>query len=112
MAPRLMRCPQVLKRYYGAQDPHFITCSCYHRLPILGTARCRDGFLKILEEARRRNSCIKIESRANHSWGLRSFVNLTFSQTKCCGNPPLTPLPLPPASIFPALTKYQYYSPH
>ncbi len=46
--------PTGLKRYYGAQDLHFITCSCYHRLPILGTARRRDWFLKILEEARRR----------------------------------------------------------
>src|SRR2546425_5507750 len=46
--------PTGLKRYYGARDLHFITCSCYHRLPILGTARRRDWFLKILEEARRR----------------------------------------------------------
>jgi len=102
-----MRCPQVLKRYYGAQDPHFITCQLpIHRLPILGTARCRDGFLKILEEARRRNSCIKIESRANHSWGLRSFCEPSHSlKPNTVEIPPLTPLPLPPASIFPALTK-------
>src|SRR5690349_25095598 len=46
--------PTRLKRYYGAQDLHFITCSCYHRWPILGTPRHRDWFLKILEEARLR----------------------------------------------------------
>lgn len=46
--------PTRLKRYYGAQDLHFITCSCYHRWPILGTPRPRDWFLKILEEARLR----------------------------------------------------------
>jgi putative transposase len=41
-----------LHRYYGAQHLHFITCSCYRRQPILGTAERRDRFLKILEEAR------------------------------------------------------------
>jgi len=30
-----------LKRYYGAGDLHFITCSCYRRQPLLGTARRR-----------------------------------------------------------------------
>jgi putative transposase len=44
--------PTRLKRYYGAQDLHFITCSCYHRLPILGSARRRDSFLQILEQTR------------------------------------------------------------
>jgi putative transposase len=44
--------PTRLKRYYGAQDLHFITCSCYHRLPILGSARRRDWFLQVLEETR------------------------------------------------------------
>ena len=53
--------PTRLKRYYGAQDLHFITCSCYHRLPMLGTARRRNWFLQILEEARRRRG--KILSR-------------------------------------------------
>ncbi len=43
-----------LKRYYGAGDLHFITCSCYQRKPWLGTAARRDLFLKILEEARQR----------------------------------------------------------
>jgi len=33
---------------------HFITCSCYGRQPQLRTAKRRDLFLKILEEARRK----------------------------------------------------------
>ena len=43
-----------LKRYYGAGDLHFITCSCYRRQPLLGTARRRDLFLTVLEQVRRR----------------------------------------------------------
>jgi hypothetical protein len=30
-------------RYYGAGDLHFITCSCYRRQPLLGTARRGSG---------------------------------------------------------------------
>ena len=43
-----------LKRYYGAGDLHFITCSCYRRQPLLGTARRRDLLLTVLEQVRRR----------------------------------------------------------
>src|ERR1017187_9169473 len=43
-----------LKRYYGAGDLHFITCSCYRRQPWLGTARRGDLFLTVLEQVRRR----------------------------------------------------------
>ena len=46
--------PQGLHRYYGARHLHFITCSCYQRAPLLGTARRRDLFLAILEHTRRR----------------------------------------------------------
>ncbi len=46
--------PKGLKRYYGNDHLHFLTCSCYHRQPWLGTARERDLFLRILEEARQR----------------------------------------------------------
>ena len=46
--------PARLKRYYGAHHLHFITSSCYHRRPQLGTPRRRDLFLKILEETRQR----------------------------------------------------------
>jgi putative transposase len=43
-----------LQRYYGGGDLHFITCSCYRRLPLLGRARRRDLFLRVLEEVRER----------------------------------------------------------
>ncbi|HEY5176206.1 MAG TPA: transposase, partial [Terriglobales bacterium] len=38
----------------GNHDLHFITGSCYRRQPELGTARRRDLFLQVLEQARRR----------------------------------------------------------
>jgi putative transposase len=46
--------PSGLHRTYGAHHLHFITCSCYRRLPFLDTARCRDRFLSILEQVRQR----------------------------------------------------------
>ena len=46
--------PWNLKRYYGNDDLHFITGSCYRRKPLLGTARRRDLFLTVLEQVRRR----------------------------------------------------------
>jgi putative transposase len=44
--------PRGLKRYYGKHDLHFITVSCYRRLPLLGSARVRDLFVKILDDVR------------------------------------------------------------
>ena len=41
-----------LKRYYGRGDLHFVTFSCYRRRPLLGTARSRDCFVKILDQVR------------------------------------------------------------
>ena len=46
--------PRRLHRYYGAGYSHFITTSCYRRLPLLGSARNRDLFLRVLESVRRR----------------------------------------------------------
>jgi len=43
-----------LKRYYGTDDAHFITCSCYQRKPWLDTPSRRDHFLTILEQVRLR----------------------------------------------------------
>lgn len=43
-----------LERRYGQRHLHFITCSCYRRRPLLGTARKRDAFLRILNEVRER----------------------------------------------------------
>jgi putative transposase len=46
--------PTNLKRYYGAGHLHFITCSCYQRRPLLGTAEARDLFLFELERMRKK----------------------------------------------------------
>ena len=43
-----------LERRYGAGDLHFITCSCYRRLPLLASANARDIFLKIFSDVRDR----------------------------------------------------------
>ena len=43
-----------LRRFYGAGYAHFITTSCYRSLPLLGTPRNRDLFLRVLEQVRRR----------------------------------------------------------
>src|ERR1051325_3597491 len=52
--------PKRLHRYYGSGHFHFITSSCYHRRPLLGTARRRELFLKILEEVRARYGFIVV----------------------------------------------------
>ena len=41
-----------LKRYSGAGDLHFITCSCYRRQPLLASPHRRDMFLRVLERTR------------------------------------------------------------
>jgi len=46
--------PSGLHRYYDADHLHFITCSCYRPLTLLGSARSRDRFLSVLEETRQR----------------------------------------------------------
>jgi REP element-mobilizing transposase RayT len=43
-----------LHRFYGAGELHFITCSCYRRMPLFRFARSRDRFLSVLEQTRRR----------------------------------------------------------
>jgi putative transposase len=44
--------PTNLKRYYGKGDLHFITCSCYRRFALLGSARARNVFVRALCEVR------------------------------------------------------------
>ena len=46
--------PQVLHRFYGARDLHFLTFSCYWRQPLFSSATRCDLFLQILERVRRR----------------------------------------------------------
>jgi putative transposase len=43
-----------LERRYGLGHLHFITCSCYHRLPLLGAKATRTLFLNILSDVRDR----------------------------------------------------------
>lgn len=47
-------CAQPSQRYYGSNDLHFITCSCYHRQAWLASPQRRDLFLAVFEEVRRR----------------------------------------------------------
>ncbi len=42
------------RRYYGTNELHFITCSCYHRQPWLASPQRRDLFLAVFEEVRQR----------------------------------------------------------
>ena len=44
--------PTGLKRYYGKSHLHFITFSCYRRLPLLNAARARDLFVIELGKVR------------------------------------------------------------
>ncbi|MGA3176508.1 MAG: transposase [Candidatus Acidiferrum sp.] len=44
--------PSGLKRYYGKGDLHFVTFSCYQRLPLLGTKCARSVFVHELEKVR------------------------------------------------------------
>ncbi len=46
--------PEKLKRYYGRGDLHFLTSGCYRRLPLLGSARARTQFVRVLEKIRER----------------------------------------------------------
>ena len=46
--------PKNLKRYYGRGDLHFLTFSCYRRLPLLGTIRARNLFVHALGKIRER----------------------------------------------------------
>jgi len=43
-----------LERRYGQHHLHFITCSCYRRLPLLRSIRARNLFVEILGEVRTR----------------------------------------------------------
>ena len=44
--------PAGLRRYYGKGHLHFITFSCYRRLPLLKSARPRDSFVSELAKLR------------------------------------------------------------
>jgi hypothetical protein len=44
--------PWGLKRYQQNRQLHFITFSCYHRAPLLGTEQARHTFARALERVR------------------------------------------------------------
>jgi putative transposase len=44
--------PWGLKRYQQTRQLHFITFSCYHRAPLLGTEQARYSFVDALERVR------------------------------------------------------------
>ncbi len=46
--------PKGLKRYYGGSHLHFLTFSCYARLPLLNTMRPRNVFVEALGKIRER----------------------------------------------------------
>jgi putative transposase len=46
--------PNRLHRYCGARYLHFITTSCYHRRPLLGSRQNRNLFLQVPDQVRRR----------------------------------------------------------
>ena len=46
--------PKGLKRYYGLGHLHFLTFSCYRRLPLLRTAKARNVFVRALSVMRER----------------------------------------------------------
>lgn len=46
--------PKGLTRRYGQGHLHFITCSCYRRLPLFASARAKNLFVEIPGEVRDR----------------------------------------------------------
>src|SRR3954470_14356067 len=49
--------PKNLKRFYERRHLHFITFSCYRRLPLLSTPRRRDALLRTIERVRKQHRC-------------------------------------------------------
>jgi putative transposase len=52
--------PIKLKRYYGRGDLHFLTFSCYRRLPLLRTIRARNVFVQALGKIRERHKFLLV----------------------------------------------------
>src|SRR6266851_9121873 len=52
--------PKNLERYYGRGDLHFLTFSCYRRLPLLRTVRARNLFVHALGKIRERYSFLLV----------------------------------------------------
>jgi putative transposase len=71
--------PKNLKRYYGNGDLHFVTFSCYRRLPLLGSEHARNIFVQALSAIRVRYgfSLVGYVVMPEH-------VHLMFSETREC----------------------------
>src|SRR5262245_20665734 len=52
--------PRNLRSIYGDGALHFVTFSCYHRLPLLGRASRRELFLRTLEQVRKKYDLVVI----------------------------------------------------
>lgn len=50
--PTLCFVPQALHRFYGGRDLHFLTFSCYRRLPLFRNVTVCELFLHSLERVR------------------------------------------------------------
>jgi putative transposase len=46
--------PRGLRRFQHSKQSHFVTFSCYRRLPLFSSSEFFDGFVRCLEEMRRR----------------------------------------------------------
>jgi hypothetical protein len=65
--------PAGLKLYYGNDDLHFITFSCYRRLPLLSTEGARDLFVQELACVRAAGARVINEDKilaSNHAQAL------------------------------------------
>ncbi len=52
MLPEDERPPRKMVKHYDSGEPHFLTFSCYRRLPLLSKDRTRRWFVEALDEAR------------------------------------------------------------
>jgi putative transposase len=69
--------PKGLSRRYGQRQLHFVTFSCFRRLPLLGSVHTRNVFFKILGEVRDR-----------HRFALVGFVVMPEHIHLLMGEPP------------------------
>ena len=73
--------PRRLHRHYGEGHLHFITSSCYHQRPLLGTLGRRNLFLEIREQVRLRYSFVVVGyvvrgKPGGETWGLGNLETL------------------------------------
>ena len=71
--------PRNLKRYYGRGDLHFLTFSCYRRLPLLGSMAARNTFVGALQVVQKRYQFLLIGYVV-----MPDHVHLLVSEPKKC----------------------------